>query len=163
MISVFGSSGATAAHQSYQACSVLSPAGSGTCVKAPPAAARRHRRATLPMVAKTYATAGFAGAWQTSIRTSFPAGVPESETPVHVAPPFVERKSPSSHAANSSPPPVGSMEISHVILLRRSVQVLPPLALSESPFHVPAHRCFGVAGSTATAKKPVPTESAAEG
>src|SRR5687768_14101147 len=98
----------------------------------------------------------FVGAWQTSIRTKDP-GPAGRLTADQLVPPFVDRKSPSSHAAKTSAVFDGLMETSKVMRLRRNVQVVPPLDDSKSPRVVAANIWFPFIRSIAISKNAVPT------
>ena len=71
---VSGSSGATARHQSYQACVIPSPrsplGGSSMRENRPPGCPRRQSQTLPRSVAKAYATPGSEGAWATAILLS---------------------------------------------------------------------------------------------
>src|SRR5712675_856488 len=107
--------GATARHQSYHACEVSIFAGTGSALKLPAMVARRHSFALPSTDAATKTTAGFDGAWHTSMRSKVaPAAAPDSVMRDHDVPPLPDRNNPDMLPAKISFGSEGLMDMSQV-------------------------------------------------
>src|SRR6185369_4743478 len=109
-------------YQSYQACAVLRPVGTVTAVQVPDA---RRQSLGVPLCeAQAYATDPFEGAMLTASLSNTPV-LPGSATTVQLAPPSVDRHSPSLDAARISDEaaPEGAIAMAQVVAFLRCVQL----------------------------------------